>query len=427
VLTSSTGSAWEYDEATGEYYLHLFTKEQPDLNWENPRVRDAVHDIMRFWLDRGIDGFRLDVINFISKDQSFPDSDQLVLKGSEYYAAGPRLHEYLRGIGDILDEYHAFSVGEMPCVYDPEEIIKSVGASRGELSMIFHFDLVTIDYGPLGKYSPREWTVAELAHLADKWQRFMYDHDGWNALYIENHDQPRSVSRYTCDCPKHRVQGAKLLASFLGLQAGTLFVYQGQELGMVNIPKGWPLEEYKDVEIWNHWEKYKNASPEVQRAVKAEYQKKSRDSSRTPMQWDVTPHAGFTSPKSQPWIRVNPSYHQINAAAELADPDSPFHFWKKLLAVRKLYKDVFVYGDFDLVGPDPHDEDAKVVVYRRVGGGHEAYVVCNFGMETAVWDGLPGEAGVGRVILGSLAREGKKVISGMKMELEAFETVVVFV
>jgi glycosidase len=247
------GSAWEYDEATDEYYLHLFCKEQPDLNWENTKVRDAVHDIMRFWLNRGCDGFRLDVINFISKDQSFPDSDRTVHPGAEYYACGPRCHEFLQELGAILKEYDAFSVGEMPCVNDEQELIKAVRSDRGELSMIFHFELMDLDHGPQGKFSWRDWPLSELKTTATKWQRFMIDNDGWNALYLENHDQPRSVSRFAHDDPEHREASAKLIAIFLGFQSGTPFIYQGQEIGMTNVPKDWPMEEYKDIDCLNHW------------------------------------------------------------------------------------------------------------------------------------------------------------------------------
>lgn len=277
-LISNTGSAWEYDEATDEYYLRLFCKEQPDLNWENPAVRKAAHDVMRFWLDRGADGFRIDVINFISKDQSFPDSNQKVLRGTEHYACGPRLHEYLKDLGAILKEYDAFSVGEMPCVHDEKELIRAVAADRGELSMIFHFELyvpsisihlipqnkaemianarnrMDIDHGAKGKFSPGTWALSELKSKVNKWQRFMYDNNGWNALYLENHDQPRAVSRFVRDDPEHRVASAKLIALFLAFQAGTPFIYQGQEIGMTNVPKEWGIEEYKDVDCLNHWE-----------------------------------------------------------------------------------------------------------------------------------------------------------------------------
>ncbi|KAM0483547.1 hypothetical protein ACHAPX_002038 [Trichoderma viride] len=376
------GSAWEYDEATDEYYLRLFCKEQPDLNWENPAVREAVHDIMRFWLGRGIDGFRMDVINFISKDQRFPDSDKPVMKGYEYYACGPRCHEFLKELGAILKEYDAFNVGEMPCVDDENEIIKAVGADRGELSMIFYFEHMTLDYGPKGKFSPGTWTLANLKTVVNKWQRFMYDNNGWNALYLENHDQPRIVSRFAYDEPEHRVASAKLIAVFHAFQAGTPFIYQGQEIGMTNVPKEWPIEEYKDVDCVNHWNSYKDSPDEdLKRLVKAEYQKKSRDNARTPMQWDDTPQAGFTT-SDKPWMRVNDNYKEVNAASQTDRRRSVYHTYRLILEKRKQYTDIFVYGSFELID-EPNE---KIFAYkRRATSGETALIVCNFSLDAVKW------------------------------------------
>ncbi|KAF7551297.1 hypothetical protein G7046_g7758 [Stylonectria norvegica] len=376
------GSAWEYDEVTDEYYLHLFCKEQPDLNWENPAVREKVHEIMRFWLDRGIDGFRMDVINFVSKDQAFPDSDMSGARGHEFYACGPRCHEFLKEIGDILKEYDAFSVGEMPLVHREQELIKAVGADRGELSMIFHFELMDIDHGIDGKFSPKKWPLSELKTTVNKWQRFMYDNNGWNALYLENHDQPRSVSRFMHDDAQNRAASAKLIAIFLGFQSGTPFVYQGQEIGMTNVPKDWPLEEYKDVELINHWSLHKDSADTASlETLKQEYQEKGRDNARTPMQWDATPHAGFTT-GSNPWMRVNDNFQQVNAAAQTSDPQSVYHCWRQVLEKRKAHKDIFVYGDFELVD----EANEKVFAYKRtMAEGEAALVVCNFSAEPVLW------------------------------------------
>ncbi|KXH44728.1 alpha amylase [Colletotrichum nymphaeae SA-01] len=415
------GSAWEYDEATDEYYLRLFAREQPDLNWENPKVRAAVHDIMRFWLDKGADGFRLDVINFVSKPQDFPDSKQEVLPGSELYSAGPRLHEYLKELGAILHEYDAFSVGEMPCVRDLNEVIKSVNGDRGELSMIFHFEFVDIDIGPHGKFSAKEWDLAELKGIANKWQRFMYDHDGWNALYLENHDQPRSVSRFANDAPQHRVDSAKVVAMFQALQAGTPFVYQGQEIGMVNVPKEWPMEEYKDIDCLNHWNLHKDSKDkEYLKFLKSQYQKKSRDNARTPMQWTAAPNAGFTTPQATPWMTVHPNHTEINVAAQVSDPASVFNFWKTVLATRKRYLDIFVYGDFALVD----EKNEKILAYaRRAEDGAVAVVACNFSSERVSWEGLKAE-GVKEVLV---SNGGKTVedFSGGKVEFGPYEGAVV--
>jgi glycosidase len=252
------GSAWEYDETTGEYYLHLFAKEQPDLNWEHPPVVKAVHDIIRFWLDKGVDGFRMDVINFISKDQAFPDApiddpDRVWQWGHMHYGNGPRLHEHLQNIGKILKEYDAFSVGEMPCTQDGEEILRAVGQDRGELNMIFQFDHVVIDHGQHDKFVPTQWPLTSLKSLLGKWQNFMYSNGGWNALFWENHDVPRSIDRYTGAKPEYGATASKMLATVLLLMSGTPFIYQGEELGMRNVPKEWGMEKYKDIECLNHW------------------------------------------------------------------------------------------------------------------------------------------------------------------------------
>ncbi|KAJ5493512.1 Alpha-glucosidase [Penicillium diatomitis] len=410
------GNAWTWDETTEEYYLHLYGKEQPDLNWENPAVRQEVQDTMRFWLDRGIDGFRFDVINFVSKDQRFLDSTSDFFPGCEYYACGPRLHEYLQELGSILEEYNAFSVGEMPCVHDPKDIIKSVQQGRKEFNMIFHFELMDIDHGPNGKFTPGQWSLADFKETVDKWQQFMYQNNGWNALYLENHDQPRAVSRFASDSPEHREQSAKLIAVFLGFQAGTPFIYQGQEIGMHNVPTDWPLEEYQDIDCLNHWRlKGQNADRETQEMFLREYQKKSRDNARTPVQWDSSKNSGFTS-ADKPWMSVNPNYTVINAAAQLDDPNSVFNCWRTVLDMRKQYKDIVVYGRFDLVD----QENDNVFAYTRNSPQGQVLVVCNFSPEHIDWTGLPSGA---KEILVTTTGRSLSSVSSDALSLEPFEAI----
>ncbi|KPM42162.1 Alpha-glucosidase [Neonectria ditissima] len=373
------GSAWEYDSASDEYYLHLFAKEQPDLNWEHPRVRAAVHDIIRFWLDKGVDGFR--------KSDGLPDAQisnpsAEYQHGTEHYACGPRLHEYLQDIGKILKEYDAFSVGEMPGVEDPIEVLKSVGESRGELNMIFHFDIVGMDHGSEGKFLPRKWAMSNLKTIVNKWQTSMHENNGWNALYLENHDQARTISRWGSDKPEHRALSAKMFATFLCLQSGTVFVYQGQELGMANMPESWDITEYRDLETLNYWEELKQSSGSdatVLQTARREINLKSRDHARTPVQWDGTENAGFST--GQPWIRVNDDYTICNAAAQVAVPGSVFEHWRLTLALRKEFRDIFVYGDFELIDADNDD----VFAYSRTNGGRKAVVVCNFRETNIIW------------------------------------------
>jgi glycosidase len=237
---------------------------------------------------------------------------------------------------------------------------------------------VDIDYGAGWKFTHRDFSLKDFKRITTKWQDFMYFNSGWNALYLENHDQPRTVSRFCDDSPEYRVQSAKMLATCTGFQAGTPYIYQGQELGMVNVPKEWGMEEYKDLECVNHWVEVQTyiKDQKVLDAFRVEYHKKSRDNARTPMQWANAPHGGFTESKVKPWMRANPSYEFINAESQVNDPASAFSFYKEILKLRKEYVDVFVYGAFELV--DGTEEDEDLLVYRRTYKGHEAVVVCNW-------------------------------------------------
>ncbi|KIW66174.1 hypothetical protein PV04_08375 [Phialophora macrospora] len=373
-----SGSAWTYDETTGEYYLHLFASAQPDLNWDNPAVRDAVHDLIRFWLNRGVDGFRMDVINFISKAPGLPDGTitkpGFLQSGIEHFACGPRLHEYLRGIGAILHEYDAFSVGEMPGVGDTKEILKAVGQDRGELAMAFQFDIVGMDIEPgTGtKWEHRDFEPRTLKHVVSKWQSFMLENAGWNAVFMENHDQGRTISRYCDDTGEYRTKSAKLLAAHMGLQSGTIFIYQGQELAQINVPESWGLDEYKDIEVINHWKTVLRDYPhdkEKQAAYKRQYRLIGRDNARTPMQWtsDAGSFAGFLPDDrpqdAKPWMSIHPDFEKWNAEAQLADQDGAFLYWQRILALRKQHKDILVYGDFEML--DVQNECANVIAYLR--------------------------------------------------------------
>lgn len=372
-----SGSAWTFDEATGEYYLHIFASGQPDLNWENPAVVNEVHSVIRFWLDRGVDGFRMDVINFISKEPGLRDAD-IVRPGFlqppiDRFTCGPRLHEFLKGIGSILLEYDAFSVGEMPGVTDTKELLKGVGQDRGELAMAFQFDIVSMDIQPGGsKWDHKDFDTRDLKAIVAKWQSFMLNNGGWNAVFMENHDQGRTVSRYCDDSDAYRMKSAKLLAAHMALQSGTVFVYQGQELAQANVPESWGLDEYKDIEVINHWKIVLRDYPddkEKQAAFKRQYRLIGRDNARTPMQWnaDKTTYAGFMpsgAPEdSKPWMSIHPDFATWNAEALQADPDSSFHYWTRLLQLRKQYKDIFVYGDFEML--DMENEFPHVIAYVR--------------------------------------------------------------
>lgn len=404
------GSAWEYDEKTDEYYLHLFATEQPDLNWENPEVRSAVHRIMRYWLGKGANGFRMDVINFISKDQRFPDVPVVDPKrpypeGAKYYACGPRLHEYLQDLGRILKEYDAFSVGEMPSVYDPAEILNAVGFDRHELGMAFQFEIMDIDHGPQGKFTPGKFRLKDFKRIVTKWQTFMYENNGWNALYLENHDQGRSISRFASAKPEHRALSGKMLATLLGLQSGTPFIYQGQEIGMVNVPETWDIGRFRDLEAINFWNELMQVYPgnaELQDQTMKELRLKSRDNGRIPMQWGPGRFADFTSGAANPWIDVNDDCATWNASFQVADPTSIFKYWAKILSLRKEWIDVFVYGSFKLIDEDHED----LFVYSRAFGDTTAIVVTNFSDKSVEWV-------VSHEIF-SILREGRILVANYK-------------
>ena len=370
-----SGSAWAWDAATGEYYLHLFGRKQPDLNWENPYLRGAIYRMMRWWLARGIDGFRMDVINFISKDPALPDAPlrpgALLGDGSPHYMGGPRIHEFLTEMHrEVLAPHpgRLLTVGEMPGV-SVEEARRFTDPARGEVDMVFQFEHVGLDHGDT-KWDVRPLRLPALKASLARWQAGLAD-VGWNSLYWNNHDQPRVVSRFGDD-GQWRERSAKLLATVLHLHRGTPYVYQGEELGMTNA-RFRSIEDFRDIESLNHYREAVTAGVppgEILGALRA----MSRDNARTPMQWDATRNAGFTS--GTPWIGVNPNHDTINAAAAVRDPDGVFHHYRRLIRLR--HDDpVVVHGDFTLLLP----EHERVYAFTRRLGAVELLVVANFGGE----------------------------------------------
>ncbi|ETS83634.1 hypothetical protein PFICI_05510 [Pestalotiopsis fici W106-1] len=394
-ILGEANSAWTYDEVTGEYYLSLFTPEQPDLNWENPEVRAAVWDVMHFWLKRGAAGFRMDVINLISKVPGYPDAEVVLSKGHKYqpawkyYVNGPKLHDYLQEMHrEVLSKYDTITVGEMPGVSDEKEVLRTVGAKAGELRMIFIFDVVDIDK-PNVRMALKPWDVKEFKSIISRWQRVMIELDGWDSVFIENHDNPRSVSRYADDSDEYRHLGAKLIALMQTTLGGTLFVYQGEEIGMRNIPKDWDVEEYKDIETINYWKKMKELYADDEEQLnhgKTVIHMKARDHARTPMQWDASANAGFCDADVKPWMRVMDDYPTINAAAQTKASDddnlSVWQFWQRGLKDRKEHADVFVYGDFQELS----HEHPQVFAYTRTSvQGEKWLVVLNYSGKQVEW------------------------------------------
>ena len=371
------GSAWQRDDRTGEYYLHLFSKKQPDLNWENPEVRHAVYDMMRWWLDRDIDGFRMDVINLISKDPALPDGK---VRPGERFATlgrqvvdGPRIHEYLAEMHrEVFTDVERplLLVGETLDV-SIEEARKYTAQERKELDMVFQLEHLQIDRGA-SKWDVLPFDMRLLRGSLAAWQEGLAD-VGWNSLYWDNHDRPRVVSRFGDD-GEFRERSAKLLATVLHLQRGTPYIYQGQELGMSNFPFT-SIEQFADIESINYYEE-SVAMGEDPEAVMASLRARSRDNGRTPMQWDASPHAGFTT--GRPWLPVHPNFQEVNAASQVDDPTSVFSYYRDLIRLRH-DEPVVALGDFTLDEPD----HSQLFAFTRRHDGEELRVVANFSGEVA--------------------------------------------
>ncbi len=375
-----SGSAWQYDELTGEYYLHLFSKKQPDLNWENPNVREEVFRMMDWWLQKGIDGFRMDVINMLSKVPGLPDAPAVnndrYQFGGQYFINGPRLMEFLTEMKQkVLSRYDILTVGETPLV-TTRDAIELVNQATGVLKMVFqfeHMDLSAETGADPGSVKP--WKLLDLKEVMTRWQKDL-EGRAWNSIYFGNHDQPRSVSQFGDD-GRYRVESAKLLATFIHMLQGTPYVYQGDEIGMTNVAFD-SIEDYRDVATLNMYKETvekKGADPqEVLRMIHA----KSRDNARTPMQWSTDTQAGFTT--GTPWIKVNPNYKEINVAGALADPNSIFHYYKKLIRLRK-ENPVIIYGAYDLI-LDSHEE---IYAFTRTLEEDRLLVILNFSRNSPVF------------------------------------------
>ncbi|WP_421321033.1 alpha,alpha-phosphotrehalase [Aeromonas veronii] len=401
------GSAWELDSATGQYYLHLFAREQADLNWENPAVRAEVKNIIHFWAKKGVDGFRLDVINLISKDQAFPNDE--IGDGRCFYTDGPRIHEFLQDVSrDVFAPVGAMTVGEMSST--SLEHCQRYGALDGsELSMVFNFHHLKVDYPNGDKWTKAPFDFLELKRIFNHWQCGMHG-KGWSALFWCNHDQPRIVSRFG-DEGEHRVVAAKMLASTLhGLQ-GTPYIYQGEEIGMTN-PGYQRIDDYQDVESRNIFA-IKQAEGMNEAEILAILGTKSRDNSRTPMQWSAAPNAGFTS--GTPWLKPAANYPEINAEAALADQNSVFWHYRDLIALRKAHP-IFTLGDYqELLTGHP-----QIWAYARRANGQTLLVVSNFYGEPVEF-ALPAElqSAQGRLLLGNYPDSPAQPQSGMLRPYES--------
>ncbi len=369
-----SGSTWTWDELTGQYYLHIFSRKQPDLNWENPEVRQAVHAMMRWWLDRGVDGFRMDVINMISKDTSLPDAEprpgSRYGPGDAHFTCGPRNHEFLKEMHREVfagRPGHLLTIGEMPDVAIPQAVLFTA-PERRELDMVFQFEHVRLDIGA-DKYDLRPLRLTDLKASMAAWQAGLAAGHGWNSLYWSNHDQPRPVSRFG-DEGAHRVASAKTLATVLHMHQGTPFVYQGDELGMANAPFA-AIGDYRDIQALNYYAQAAGRGDVDLAALLLAMARMSRDQGRTPVQWDASPGAGFTS--GAPWIGINPDHVVVNAAAQVGDPGSVFEHYRTLIALR--HDDpVVTDGSFEPLLPD----HPAIWAFLRRGRDADLLVAANF-------------------------------------------------
>ena len=404
------GNAWEYDEQTGQYYLHLFDVTQADLNWENPRLRQDVYQMMRWWFEKGMDGFRLDVVNLLSKDQSFPQAPPGT-DGRQFYTDGPRIHEFLHEMNQEAFR-GKLTVGEMSST-TVEHCVRYTRPENEELDMTFSFHHLKVDYPGGQKWTDAPMDFGALKDILTHWQVGMAAGGGWNAVFWCNHDQPRVVSRFGDD-GRYRVESAKMLATAVHLLQGTPYIYQGEEFGMTN-PHFTSIGQYRDVESLNAYRELIDAGKPEDEVLRI-LERKSRDNSRTPVQWDDSPNAGFTT--GEPWIEVAANYPQVNAAAAMADPDSVFHHYRRLIELRKT-DPLVTTGRYELLDRD----HPAVFAYLRRGEDEALLVVNNFYADPVEWR-LPAQLAEYERRELVIANLGEPVFTAGALALRPYESVV---
>lgn len=412
-----SGPAWEYDKTTDMYFLHLFSKKQPDLNWDNPVVRQEVFDMMNWWLEKGVDGFRMDVISLISKEQpELPDKEPGINGYATFNvsANGPHVHEYLQEMRQkALNNADTITVGECSGV-TLEEAKKYARSDEKELNMVFQFEHMDVDSDEkAGKWTTRKMDLRDLKKILTRWQKGLQD-IAWNSLYWENHDQPRSVSRFGNDSDEYREISAKMLATCIHMMQGTPYVYQGEELGMTNCPFN-TLENFRDLESINAFHELTEQGKMTEEEMMAAIGYKGRDNARTPMQWDDSANAGFSSADATPWIMVNPNYTKINAKDQVSREDSVFKYYQKLIKLRH-ESDLIVYGTYDLI----LDDDKDIYAYIRTLGDKKLIVYCNFSENTREVE-LPEEFTDGKILISNY--NDAKVSE--KITLRPYEAIVI--
>ena len=409
-----SGPAWEYDKTTDMYFLHLFSKKQPDLNWDNPAVRQDVFDMMNWWLKKGVDGFRMDVISLISKEPGLPDKEPGINGYATFNvsANGPHVHEYLQEMRQkALNNADTITVGECSGV-TLEEAKKYARSDEKELNMVFQFEHMDVDSDEkAGKWTTRKMDLRDLKEILTRWQKGLQD-IAWNSLYWENHDQPRSVSRFGNDSDEYREISAKMLATCIHMMQGTPYVYQGEELGMTNCPFN-TLDNFRDLESINAFHELTEQGKMTEENMMAAIGYKGRDNARTPMQWDDSAYAGFST--ANPWIMVNPNYTKINAKDQVNREDSVFKYYQKLIKLRH-ESELIVYGTYDLI----LDDDKDIYAYIRTLGDEKLIVYCNFSENTRKVE-IPEEF-VNKKVLISNYSDAK---ANQKITLRPYEAIVI--
>ena len=409
------GSAWKYDSLTNAYYLHYFSQKQPDLNWENPKLRKEIYDMMNFWFRKGVDGFRMDVIPIISKDTTFPElparyhGDYVA-----YYADGPHIHEYLQEMNrEALSKYDVMSVAEGMGV-TTSTAHNFVDPERKELDMLYHFEGMGLGYlpGQFKQMDPNGYSLVEFKKIYSKWDS-VFANKGWGTIYLGNHDQPRMLTRWGNDAPEYREASSKLLTTFILSMRATPYYYSGDELGMNNI-KFDSIGDYRDIETLNYYKKLQSEGGDLQHFLNGQ-KISARDNGRTPFQWDNTENAGFSKGKS--WLKVNPNYKTINVAAEEKDPNSPLRYFRKMVKLRKALPEL-VYGEYKLLD----ENNSQVYAYTRTLGNKKVLVVMNFSPKDGAFN-LPSSVGkAGQVLINNLADH--KIKDG-SFELKPYQAMII--
>lgn len=412
------GEAWKYDSLTKSYYLHYFSRKQPDLNWENPKLREEIFSMMKFWFDKGVDGFRMDVIPFISKDTTFPVITQKELDEkyygdwSYYYGHGPHVHEYLQQMNkEVLSKYDVMTVAEGAGT-NSDDALLYVDESRHELNMLYHFEGVSLGYLPneFKQMDPHGYSLVEFKKIYSKWDN-IFAKKGWGTIYLGNHDQPRMLTRWGNDAPVYREASSKLLTTFILSMRATPYYYAGDELGMSNI-KFDNIEDYRDIETLNYYKKLQAEGGDLQHFLNGQ-KISARDNGRTPFQWNGTENAGFS--KAKPWLKVNPNYKTVNVAAEEKDPNSTLHYFRKMVKLRKSLPEL-VYGAYQLID----EKNENVYAYTRTLGDKSVAVVMNFSAKEVKFD-LPSTVKPGEVLINNL---GSYKIKNATIDLEPYQAII---